>query len=350
VNLVIPVFIPHEGCAHSCVFCNQRKISGVRGEPVNREKVALIIRRWLEWGRGEEKKQVQVAFYGGSFTCLSIERQEELLGAVSEFIDSKDVDGIRLSTRADAVNQENLALLKSYFVQTVELGVQSLDDSVLGLSRRGHTGKDCFRASELIRKSGLELGLQLMVGLPGQNFTSIRQTISGVLAINPDFIRIYPVLVVEGSLLARWFKQGKYQPLSVGKAVVLSAWIKKKCNKAGIHVIRIGLQAGAELENSFISGPYHPAFGELVASRLMLRKTRSLLMSINSNDKVTLCISSRDQSVFKGMKSANMKRLAELGLAERFLLKFDPNQLRGTIISQNFSDKNDIKNEKPITF
>lgn len=331
MSLVIPIFIPHEGCNYSCVFCNQNRISGVRGEPVNREKIALIIRRWLEWGLGKNKNQVQAAFYGGSFTCLDRERQEELLGSVSEFIDNRDVDGIRISTRPDAVDKNNLALLKSYSVQTVELGVQSLDDRVLGLSGRGHTGDDCFRASGLIQNRGLELGLQLMVGLPGQNFTSLRQTMRGILAINPDFIRIYPVLVVEGSSLARWFRLGKYQPLSMGKAVIQAAWIKKKCNKAGISVIRIGLQAVPELEDSFISGPYHPAFGELVASRLMLQKTRSLLRWSNPNEQVTLCISPRDQSVFKGMKSSNMKRLTELGLGERFLLKFALNQLRGTI-------------------
>ncbi len=331
VNLVIPIFIPHEGCRHSCVFCNQRRISGVRGEPINREKIALVIRRWLEWGRGEKKNKVQVAFYGGSFTCLARERQEELLGAVAKFIDNKEVDGIRLSTRPDAVDQENLALLKSYSVQTVELGVQSLDDRVLGLSRRGHTGRDCFLASELIQDSGLELGLQLMVGLPGQSFASLRQTISGVVAIKPDFIRLYPVLVVYGSPLARWFKEGKYQPLSMGKAVIQAAWIKKKCNKAGVPVIRIGLQAGIELEDSLVSGPYHPAFGELVSSRLMLRKTRSLLSRVHPDDKVELCISPRDQSVFRGMKSANMKRLAELGLSDRFTVKLEPAQLRGMV-------------------
>ncbi len=331
MNSVIPVFIPHEGCEHSCIFCNQRRISGVRGKPVNREKVALIIREWLEWTIKKKKNRVQVAFYGGSFTCLARKRQEELLAAVYQFIDSKEVDGIRLSTRPDAVDENSLALLKSYLVQTVELGVQSLDDRVLALSRRGHIAKDSFRASRLIKDAGLELGLQLMIGLPAQNFTSLRRTMRGILAIRPHFIRIYPVLVVDGSSLAHWFAQGKYQPLSLDRAVIQAAWIKKKCDQAGIPVIRIGLQAGLELENALIAGPYHPAFGELVASRLMLKQTRSLLGQVHPNDKVTLYISSRDQSVFKGMKSANMKRLRELNIHNRFILKLDPDQPRGTI-------------------
>lgn len=329
--LVIPIFIPHEGCPHSCLFCNQQRISGVTAPPVTTSDVTEIISTWIRRPGKRHRSRVQVAFYGGSFTCLEMRRQRELLDGVAPFIKSGVVQEIRLSTRPDYITGKGVAFLRRRHVRVVELGAQSLDNLVLGKSLRGHSAEDTIRASELLKNEGMELGLQLMVGLPGQNFAGLRRTIAQVIRLCPDFVRIYPVLVVAGSGLALLYRHGEYRPLSLAKAVLLVAWMKKKLMAGGIRVVRMGLQPGPELEQSLLAGPYHPAFGELVHSRLMLQQTRQLLAGIGKNATAILSVAERDLSVFQGMRRANIERLTSLGLSDRFILKTDPDQCRGTV-------------------
>jgi len=329
--LVIPVFIPHEGCPHSCLFCNQQRISGVTSPPVGTSEVTEIISTWISRPGKRRRSRVQVAFYGGSFTCLETGRQRELLDGVSPFIEAGDVQEIRLSTRPDYITGKGVAFLHRHHVRIVELGVQSLDNYVLGKSLRGHSAEDAIRSSELLKKEGMELGLQLMVGLPGQNFASLRRTIEQVTRLRPDFVRIYPVLVVAGSGLAHLYRRGEYRPLSPARAVLQVAWMKKKLMAAGIRVVRMGLQPGPELEKSLLAGPYHPAFGELVNSRLMLQQVRQLLAGVGEKSMAVLSIAERDLSVFQGMRRANIERLTSLGLSDRFILQTDPGQCRGTV-------------------
>jgi histone acetyltransferase (RNA polymerase elongator complex component) len=328
-RLIIPVFIPHEGCPHRCLFCNQRTISGQAGQPVTAADVRAEIHTWLDRA-SSGKHEAQVAFYGGSFTALPRFRQEELLTAAAPFLASGQVRSLRLSTRPDCMNAEQAAFLTVHGVTTVELGVQSMNDKVLAAAARGHTAADTGQAVAVLRQAGLETGIQLLLGLPGDNRTSLRRTVERVIALRPDFVRIYPLLVLRGSGLATLFQQGEYTPFSLGKAVVLAAFMKERFERAGIRVVRMGLQAGSGLEASLLAGPWHPAFGELVSSRLMLRQTRKLLAKA-ATDNVALRISSRDQSVFRGMKSANIRRLEQLGLWRRVTLIADAEQARGTV-------------------
>ncbi|MCW5211571.1 radical SAM protein [Desulfobulbus sp. TB] len=327
---VIPIFIPHEGCPHCCVFCNQRRISGYREKPVTAEAVQAIVQTWLE-RKGAKRGLVQVAFYGGSFTGLPQERQKELLEILTPFLEQGKVQELRLSTRPDYIDQERVALLQGYQVSIVELGVQSMQDQVLALAKRGHTAADVVQAVPLLRQAGMEIGIQLMLGLPGDTHITLRQTVEQAIALNPDFVRIYPLLVMQQSELAEQYKRGEYVPLSLEKAVVLAAWMKERFDQAGIRVVRMGLQAGPELEASLLAGPWHPAFGELVASRLMLQQTRRLLTQIPVQKSVQLCINDRDQSVFRGMKSINVKRLQQLGLWQHISLSTDSAVPRGTV-------------------
>ncbi len=328
--LVIPVFIPHEGCPHCCVFCNQRRISGFTERPVNGEDVQETVQTWLD-RKGLDKRKVQVAFYGGSFTGLPQMRQQELLGAVAPFLEQGRVQSLRLSTRPDYIDQERVELLGRYQVSTVELGVQSMNDRVLALAKRGHSAADVGQAVPILRQAGMEVGIQLLLGLSGDTRTTLRQTVERIITLQPDFVRIYPLLVVQHSELAKQYKRGEYTPLTLDKAVVLTAWMKQRFDQAGIQVVRMGLQAGPELESSLLAGPWHPAFGELVASRLMLRQTRKLLYQVPLESTIYLSINERDQSVFRGMKSANVKRLQQLGFWQRIVLTTDSALRRGTV-------------------
>ncbi len=329
--LVIPVFIPHEGCPHRCVFCNQRRISGQAGGPVRGRDVVRTVTTWLARAGDRPGGQVQVAFYGGSFTALEPVRQEELLAAVAPFLAKGLVGSLRLSTRPDAVDPERLALLGRHGVTLVELGVQSMDDRVLARAGRGHDSEAVVRAVRLLREASLQVGLQLLPGLPGETRRSLMRTVERIIGLRPDMVRIYPALVLAGSPLARMYRQGRYRPLTLAGAVVRVAWMKSRFAAAGIRVVRMGLQAGPALEDALVAGPWHPAFGELVESRRMLRRTRQVLARVPAGEQVLLSISSRDQSLFRGQRSANIRRLARLGLADRFVLRLDPEQPRFTL-------------------
>ena len=334
--LVIPIFIPHEGCPHHCLFCNQHSITGQAGQAVSADEVAASIAGWLSYANQARRDRVEVAFYGGSFTGLLPARQEALLAAVQPFLDQGLVHGIRLSTRPDYIDVERLALLQRYRVTTVELGVQSCDDAVLHRARRGHVSAAVASAAGLIQEYGFALGIQLMLGLPGERFQSLRRTVTQVIAFKPDFVRLYPVLVLRGSGLETMYHKGGYVPLSLGKAVVCAAWMKKRFDEDGIGVVRMGLQPTRDLMAALVAGPFHPAFGELVKSRLMLQQIRRILATAGQDEQVILQIAEQDRSIFCGQKGANLKRLHELGLAGRFVLRADPHQARSTLRRQSF--------------
>jgi histone acetyltransferase (RNA polymerase elongator complex component) len=326
---VIPIFIPHEGCPHRCLFCNQHRISGQKGRPIEAKEVQEEIQTWLS--RSQHRQDaVQVAFYGGSFTALPHARQKDLLEAATPFIQTGQVQSLRLSTRPDCLDQEQVDFLKAYHVHTVELGVQSMDNQVLTQAQRGHTAQATIQAMAALQKAGLETGIQLLLGLPGDSRSTLRCTVTQVIALRPDFVRIYPLLVLRGSGLADLYQQGLYKPLSLYMAVLFAAFMQKKFAQAGIRIVRMGLQAGPELEDSLLAGPWHPAFGELVKSRLMLQTTRKLLAQVKENS-ICLRINNRDQSVFRGLKSANIVRLRQLGLWQRITLTVAHEQPRGTV-------------------
>ena len=328
--LVIPIFIPHEGCPHCCVFCNQRRISGFTARAVQAGDVQATVRAWLARENSGDR-QVQVAFYGGSFTGLPRGRQQELLGAVAPFVEQGRVQAIRLSTRPDCIDGGIVDFLRSHHVSIVELGVQSMDNGVLAASGRGHTDADVEKAVAVLRGTGMELGIQLMLGLPGETRRILMQTVARVIALQPDFVRIYPVLVVKNSELATLYGRGEYQPISLARAVVMASWMKKRFDQAAIRVVRMGLQAGTELEESLVAGPWHPAFGELVNSRLMFNQTRKLVAGIPPGNVIRLTINDKDQSVFRGIKSKNIERLEQLGWWKHIILSTDPAQPRQTV-------------------
>jgi histone acetyltransferase (RNA polymerase elongator complex component) len=274
--MIIPFFIPHSGCPHQCVFCNQKNITG-QTKPVDPSAVPQKIADYL--ANNSSDKTTHVAFYGGSFTALPFETQKAYLAAVQPFIHTGHIAGIRLSTRPDCITKEILSLLNEYHVTTIELGVPSMDDVVLTRSGRGHTATDTVNAVSLIKSHGFQIGLQLMPGLPGDSADSFMKTIRRVIDLKPHFVRIYPALVIKDTALEDLYTSGRYMPLSLDEAVLLCREALERFELAGIDVIRIGLQPTEELEKpgTIIAGPYHPAFRQLVESSILLDKMRSAL-------------------------------------------------------------------------
>ena len=257
---IIPIFVPHLGCPQCCTFCNQRTISGEQKQ-VTAQDVKNTIEYYLESFK-EKNKYVEVAFFGGSFTAIEVEKQKELLEAVQPYIKEKKVDSIRLSTRPDAINKQILKMLKKYKVKTIELGVQSANNYILNRCKRGHTFEDVKKASKQIKWYGFNLGHQMMVGLPDSSEKDDIQTAKDLIKLKPKMVRIYPVLVIKGTELEREYQNKEFIPLTVSQAVERSKEILKLFAKKKIQVIRIGLQNTETIadptskESEVVAGPY----------------------------------------------------------------------------------------------
>lgn len=312
---IIPVFVPHLGCPHDCVFCNQRRISG-REEPASAETVHTAIAQAAALPRTGAKRQL--AFYGGSFTAIPPAQQETLLAAARQEIEAGRIDSVRLSTRPDAVDEAVLDRLKTYGVETVELGAQSMDDEVLRLSGRGHTASDVERAALLVKAAGFRLILQMMTGLPSDTEEKSVHTAERLIALRPDGVRIYPTVIVRDTALCELWKAGKYREHTVEDAVRVCARLLPLFKAAGIPVIRLGLNPTEELsKGGAVGGAYHPALGELVRSRIWRERARALLADAAPGSRVTLRIHPTRLSQMLGQRRENVETLRrELGLDE----------------------------------
>ncbi len=282
----IPIFIPHFGCKNECVFCNQRRISG-RQVPVYPNDVKNQIDDALSKYTHDEKN-VEVAFFGGSFTGIDIDMQRQYLEVVQDYIKKGTISSIRLSTRPDYINQEILDMLKKYNVSIIELGVQSMDDEVLISSKRGHTAEDVRKASKLIKENGFMLGHQLMCGLPKSTYEKEKYSIEESLKLKPDLIRIYPVYVLEDSELYDMYKRRRYKPLELEEALIRATMMYKECIANGVNVIRVGLQTTDEIseKNTKLIGPVCDNYRERILSKIMLEQIEDKLERRNLNNKI----------------------------------------------------------------
>ena len=302
---IIPIFVPHEGCPCRCVFCNQRTIAG-QTEHMTPQKVQQIIEQALQVL--PEGSMPQVAFYGGSFTAISIEQQEALLAVTDVYRQAGKISSVRCSTRPDAINHDILERLKQHGMTVIELGAQSMDDTVLCRAKRGHTSQDTVYASHLIQTSGISLILQTMAGLPGDTRETIRTTAKRVAALRPDGVRIYPVAVLPQTELFDLWKSGAYTPLDVETATVWCADMLEIFQQENIPVIRIGLNPTEELNHTVAAGAYHPALGELVWNEVWYRK---LYRQLETQQDGILYVPARELSRAIGQKRRNVLRLQQ---------------------------------------
>ncbi len=307
---ILPIFIPHAGCPHQCVFCNQKTISGQKNaaESGAREQIA----RWLQWLRPSLENEA--AFYGGSFTALDSDLQERLLFLTDELLERGIIGSVRLSTRPDYIDDKKLKLLKKHGVRLVELGVQSLDDRVLEAAGRGHTAADVVQAMKRLRAYNFKTGLQLMVGMPLQSFSSLQDTVAQVIKLQPDIARIYPLLVIKGTPLAESLGKGEFQPLGLEEAVRQSAWVYDQLMTNGIKVIRVGLQPDDELcsPGNILAGPFHPSMGELVQSFLLRERLTDKLLAVKGAERIVISCPAKMESKLRGMKNSNIKYWQQL--------------------------------------
>ena len=266
---VVPVFIPHAGCPHRCVFCDQTRTTGRSAEFPDLDRLQDDIDRFLAYRR-DPRRPAEIAFFGGNFLGLTPERIRFLLDMGAGYVTRGMVKGLRFSTRPDTIGSEALERIAGYPVTTIELGVQSMNNEVLEISRRGHTAEDTRRAVALLRTKPYRLGLQMMVGLPGDTRSQSLDSGKQIAALAPEFVRIYPTLVLQDSPLARWRTQGRYTPMDLEQCVDLVKSLLALFLGRGIRIARMGLQPTTDLnpDAGVEAGPFHPAFGELVHAAL----------------------------------------------------------------------------------
>lgn len=309
----IPLFIPHLGCPFQCIFCNQNKIASSQGIPAANNLIT-IIEEHLTTIKGDGKN-TEIAFFGGSFTAINRELQEEYLSAVQPYLQSGRIGSIRISTRPDYIDDRILSFLASYGVKTIELGVQSMSDEVLKASGRGYSRDDVFKASHRIKSLGFKLGLQLMIGLPGDNYERDMDSARKAAALGPDMVRIYPTLVIADTPLEHLFHEHKYLPLCLPEAIATCKDMFLVFQKNGIDVIRMGLQPGEELRSpgTVVAGPFHPSFGELVEQEVFkeqaCRAINSYRVKAGLQSNLVLMVNEKDISKMTGSRKSNLDYL-----------------------------------------
>ncbi len=304
----IALFVPHEGCPHRCIFCDQCTISG-QTQRVTEKDVDEAVKT-AERTLGEKLKDAQIAFFGGSFTAIDRSYMTELLEAAWKYVGDGTVSGIRCSTRPDAIDDEILEIYKSFGGTAIELGCQSMDNKVLELNRRGHTAEDTVKAAELIKKHGIELGVQMMTGMFGDTEEGTLRTAEKLIALNPATVRIYPTVIMENTFLARLYREGRYEAQPLDTAVCLCAELLEMFREAEIDVIKLGLHSSQNVEEAYVAGPYHPAFKELCESRIYLEKAKELL----SEGEYVIEVSKGETSKMTGQKKSNLIALEKLGI------------------------------------
>jgi histone acetyltransferase (RNA polymerase elongator complex component) len=312
--LIIPFFIPHAGCPHTCLFCDQRLISGEQVQLPTNQQIVATTEAWLARSAG---RPAEVAFYGGSFTLLPQQTQQRLLAAVQPLVATGRVQGIRLSTRPDALDAATLNFLAAHQVRTIEIGVQSLNDEVLQRSGRGHTSQQSLESIQRVAAAGFQIGVQLLPGLPADTPAKALASVRGVIAAGAQFLRIYPAVVLAGTGLAGLYRQGSYQPPDLDQGVATCARLLHAALKADCPVIRIGLQTdgGLAQRDTILAGCWHPALGQLVKGELYYDLIQQLTERQGVSGAITLfCHPSRLPEV-QGHSQRNLTRWQRNGLA-----------------------------------
>ncbi len=307
-HYTIPIFIPELACPFQCVFCNQEKISGHQNIP-NEKEIKNTINEHLRTFKDIEKV-VEVGFFGGSFTGIPLDDQRSYLQIIKPYIDSGEVQGVRLSTRPDYIDTDILTMLNEHHVTTIELGAQSFDDSVLKQTRRGHSATQIEDTAKLILENGFKLGLQMMIGLPGDTIEKSIFTANKIIKLGAHCTRIYPAVVIKDTLMHQWYTHGKYKPLSLKQAVDWTKQILPLFEDAGVKVIRVGLHPSEGLVSGdeLIDGPFHSSFKELVVSAIW-KDLLSPLLSNEEGGNIEIIVPAKELNYAIGYKSVNKMML-----------------------------------------
>lgn len=318
----VPVFIPHLGCPNNCVFCDQKAISGT--VYFDESSVPSVIEEGLA-RLGGSRDDVEIAFFGGSFTGIDRHLMIRLLNTAQEYVDRGLAKAIRMSTRPDYIDREIIEILKRYTVSEVELGIQSMNDNVLRESGRGHSSSDSLTSVRLLKENGFSFVSQMMIGLPHSSSEDEKETAEIMCSEGASGFRIYPTVVFKNTPLEKMTKEGLYSPLTVEEAVRRSADVLEILIENNVKCLRIGLCESENLHDreKYFAGPVHPAIGEMVKGEVYRRKIVSLLKDKKNIRDITLTVPRGSASAVSGINKANRLQYAALTGAETISIKED---------------------------
>lgn len=303
-HYTIPIFVPEMACPFRCIYCDQHLISGAKSIP-SKEDVIITIEKYLTTISSTDS-EVEVGFFGGSFTGIPADQQKDYLEQVQPYIQKGIIHSIRLSTRPDYITEDILQLLKVYHVKTIELGAQSLDNEVLEKCNRGHTFEDVEKASTLIKSFGFDLGLQMMIGLPGDNMSKSIATAKKIIDLKADNTRIYPTIVIKGTYLEELYKKGKYKALSLEECINTLKILIPLFEEANVNIIKVGLHPSKDLQQgAYVAGPYHPSLRELVETDIWSEKFSEISLNPHNYSDINLFIPEKQYNFAIGYKAKN---------------------------------------------
>lgn len=322
---IVPIFVPHEGCPHRCLFCDQEGITGADPRDVGGRHVRERLEQALASGGFRQDAEPEIAFYGGTFTNLPLLRMKELLTAAAAYVGPGRFRSVRVSTRPDALSGDRLELMRRYGVKTVEVGAQSMDDAVLHRCSRGHRAEDTVKAVGLLKSQGFRVGMQLMPGLPGETRDGFRATVSKCLDLRPAMVRLYPAVVVRGTGLASLYEAGKYVPWSLDEAVEACAEACERFERSGVSVIRMGLMNSPALaeKGRILGGPWHPAFGFLVRARMFRKAVEGSLPGHGKARHIHVRVNAREIPLIHGYKNEGIRWILDKTGTERVTVEPD---------------------------
>lgn len=311
---VIPFFMPNEGCPGRCIYCDQGITMGdALGLPEPERIIRTVLDCCGSHPSSRAGRPVEAALFGGTFTALPVERQGALLAPLRQLRQQGVLDGIRISTHPAHVDRDVLARLHRDGVTAVELGIQSFDDRVLDKAGRRYGGRAADEACRMVRTAGLEFVIQLMPFLPLSSAKSDSESARRALALRPDGVRLFPTVVLEGTILASMWRAGEYRAVGIDEAVErVAAMLEILAPKC--EIMRVGLQESTATAAAFLAGPHHPALGELCWSGLLVRVLASLLPVIAPGDvgqgPLTVLVDPRVASFLFGHGGAGLSDLA----------------------------------------
>lgn len=324
---IISIFLPELACPHQCVFCNQKNITDTEKLP-SEDEVLKIIKSHLKTIK-TAGRTCEIAFFGGSFTGLPIEEQEKYLKLAVPFVENGDTNGIRISTRPDYINDKTLDVLKKYHVKTIEIGAQSMDEEILRYSGRGHTSDDVRNAAKRIKAAGFTLGIQMMIGLPGDTAKKSLKTALEIVSLGADGTRIYPVLVIEDTELAEMYKARQYEPLKLEEAVEHTVPIYQLFEENDVLIYKCGLHPSEFLYNGkLLAGPWHPAFRQLVQASIFIKKANIFLQK--DERIIGFKVHPSDINAALGFEKGNLKKLQ--AMRPDFRIEQNPEVRKGSIV------------------
>ena len=327
-HINVALFVPDQGCPNRCSFCNQKTISG-KTKALEPDEVDSAVQVALNGSKNTSEGEI--AFFGGSFTAIERQYMITLLQRAKKYVDTGLFKGIRISTRPDCIDGEVLCILKQYGVTSIELGCQSMDDTVLAMNDRGHGSKAVLDSARLIKDMGFELGVQMMTGLFGDSDETAIETAKKLISLKPDTVRIYPTVVLENTRLHELYLKGEYTPQSVEQASSLCARLIIMFENAGVKVIRVGLHSGGDVQQGYVAGAFHPAFKELCDGKIYLDRVLNEIKEKQiSKGNIEIEVSPKYISALTGQKRCNITYLESIGYKVKIvkqdtLKKYDVN-------------------------